>query len=293
MIAGTIAVFVAISVFACFWRIGQYRNWFRLPSHRTDCFEFSGNHRTIIVRVEPDGIQLPDGLHLDGRTVLLQTTVQASLLGHMFDPFVEIRDAQRIHRQYFERGAAGQRYINLSPLFQHVDSGPFLRAGLRGRWLQWKLEGLLLVFDPPPIDAAAVMVLAPHPDDAELAGFGMYADRQSWVATITAGEKATANLPVGIPARARAGWAASLRVWDSLSVPQMGRVPPDRCVNFVYPDGALESMYREPTRPHVLACEEYLPRSTLRSKNDMPEFQQAFACKVGQPMVRYPACRVW
>jgi putative endopeptidase len=27
--------------------------------------------------------------------------------------------------------------------------------------------------------------------------------------------------------------------------------------------------------------------------SNMPEFQQAFACKVGQPMVRYPACRVW
>jgi putative endopeptidase len=26
---------------------------------------------------------------------------------------------------------------------------------------------------------------------------------------------------------------------------------------------------------------------------NMPEFQQAFSCKVGQPMVRYPACRVW
>jgi endothelin-converting enzyme/putative endopeptidase len=26
---------------------------------------------------------------------------------------------------------------------------------------------------------------------------------------------------------------------------------------------------------------------------NMPEFAQAFACKVGQPMVRYPACRVW
>ena len=26
---------------------------------------------------------------------------------------------------------------------------------------------------------------------------------------------------------------------------------------------------------------------------NMPEFQQAFACKVGQPMVREPACRVW
>jgi len=27
--------------------------------------------------------------------------------------------------------------------------------------------------------------------------------------------------------------------------------------------------------------------------SNMPEFQQAFACTAGQPMVRYPACRVW
>jgi len=27
--------------------------------------------------------------------------------------------------------------------------------------------------------------------------------------------------------------------------------------------------------------------------SNMPEFQQAFACKAGQPMVRGPACRVW
>jgi len=27
--------------------------------------------------------------------------------------------------------------------------------------------------------------------------------------------------------------------------------------------------------------------------SNMPEFREAFACKVGQPMVREPACRVW
>ncbi|MBZ5602968.1 MAG: M13 family metallopeptidase [Acidobacteriia bacterium] len=27
--------------------------------------------------------------------------------------------------------------------------------------------------------------------------------------------------------------------------------------------------------------------------SNMPEFQKAFACKIGQPMFRYPACRVW
>jgi predicted metalloendopeptidase len=27
--------------------------------------------------------------------------------------------------------------------------------------------------------------------------------------------------------------------------------------------------------------------------SNMPEFQRAFACRVNQPMVRAPACRVW
>jgi len=27
--------------------------------------------------------------------------------------------------------------------------------------------------------------------------------------------------------------------------------------------------------------------------SNMPEFQKAFACRQGQAMVRYPACRVW
>ena len=27
--------------------------------------------------------------------------------------------------------------------------------------------------------------------------------------------------------------------------------------------------------------------------SNMPEFRESFACKVGQPMVREPACRVW
>jgi len=274
MIAGTVAALVAIATFASCWRFAQYRNRCRLPSHRADCCRVGGNHRSIVVRVEPDGIHLPDGLDLRGRTVLLQMTVQTSLLGHMFDPFIEMQELQQVHRQYFERGASGQRYVNLSPLFQHVRCGSVLRAGLHGRWMRWKSEGLLLVFDPPLIDPAAIVVLAPHPDDADLAGFGMYANRQSWVATITAGEKATANLPAGIPSNARARWAASLRVWDSLTVPQMGEVPAARCVNLVYPDGALESMYKDPTRPHALACEEYLPRSTLRSRNDLTAFQE-------------------
>ena len=45
---------------------------------------------------------------------------------------------------------------------------------------------------------------------------------------------------------------------------------------------------RAQTDPHSPG--EYRVNGVL---SNMPEFQKAFACKTGQPMVRFPACRVW
>ena len=42
------------------------------------------------------------------------------------------------------------------------------------------------------------------------------------------------------------------------------------------------------TNPHALS--EFRVNGVV---SNMPEFQKAFACRIGQPMVRYPACRVW
>ena len=51
-----------------------------------------------------------------------------------------------------------------------------------------------------------------------------------------------------------------------------------------------------PERARVLAQVD--PHSPAENRvngvvSNMPEFQKAFSCKAGQPMVRYPACRVW
>jgi len=91
-------------------------------------FEFSGNHRTIIVRVEQmvfNCLTVP----LDDADGAIANDGQASRCSPLFDPFVEIRACKRIHRQYFERGAAGTTIYHLSPCFSTMDSGPFLRAG--------------------------------------------------------------------------------------------------------------------------------------------------------------------
>jgi LmbE family N-acetylglucosaminyl deacetylase len=274
-----LAFLVAMSLLAmglaggCFWRLLRYRLWFRLPPRRDDCLEFRGSYRSVAVRLSAQGFDLPPELAVAGRTVLLRMTVAASWLGRLFDPFIEFEGGGQVCRQYLERGVSGQRYLNLSALFNGQDSCQ--RVQLRGSWLGWQPSAALLVFDSPPGENMTVLVLAPHPDDAEIAAFGMYAFRKSWVVTMTAGEQGSWIVPERIAATEHSRWAALLRVSDSLTVPQLGEVPPERLINLACPDGALESMFREPSRVFPLACEAQLSRAQLRAKNGSAEFQHS------------------
>jgi putative endopeptidase len=56
------------------------------------------------------------------------------------------------------------------------------------------------------------------------------------------------------------------------------------CENITEESARLQAQ----TNPHALS--EFRVNGVV---SNMPEFQKAFSCKVGQPMVRYPACRVW
>jgi putative endopeptidase len=50
----------------------------------------------------------------------------------------------------------------------------------------------------------------------------------------------------------------------------------------------------EAARNQVMSNPHSLPRFRVnRPVSNMPEFQKAFSCKAGQPMVHAPACRVW
>jgi LmbE family N-acetylglucosaminyl deacetylase len=86
----------------------------------------------------------------------------------------------------------------------------------------------------------------------------MYASRPSWVVTLTAGDRGRADPDV--------------RVWDSLRVPQLGRVPAEQCLNLAYPDGRLRDMYLHQDRVFQLACEQRLPRRDLRARNRASDF---------------------
>jgi putative endopeptidase len=50
----------------------------------------------------------------------------------------------------------------------------------------------------------------------------------------------------------------------------------------------------EMARNQITTDPHSLPQFRVNNvESNMPEFQQAFGCKTGQPMVRANACRVW
>jgi LmbE family N-acetylglucosaminyl deacetylase len=95
-----------------------------------------------------------------------------------------------------------------------------------------------------------VLVLAPHPDDAEIAAFGLLSARPSWVVTVTLGDAGPNLYGAYLPGDAAAyAEKARLRVWDSLRIPQLADPPPVFTANLGYFDGTLSRMRESPDQP--------------------------------------------
>ena len=109
------------------------------------------------------------------------------LAGRLFEPAVEIRAGDFCDIQYFERGVQGARFLNISRLLDSKAAGE--RVHLNGHRLTWEVERPRLHICREKVTADdRVLVVAPHPDDAEIAAFGLYADTRATVVTLTAGD---------------------------------------------------------------------------------------------------------
>ena len=105
--------------------------------------------------------------------------------------------------------------------------------------------------------------MAPHPDDAEIAAFGLYAGRNATIVTVTSGNAGDANYATEFPDPAQQYlFKGFLRAVDSVTVPWQGGIPPDRAYNLGYFDARLRTMREK--RAETVA-EMYGPNRTLPS----------------------------
>jgi LmbE family N-acetylglucosaminyl deacetylase len=248
---------IAVVLFACAfsWRARIYRRWCGLEAARDDEMRFLDPAQQYTL-CETGGFDAPA---IGECTALLRVQVRPTLLGRLANPWLEFSRGTQRWRQYLERAASGARCIDVTPALRSFGAGrvTISSRGLRTRAVE------LTTFEAPAC-VAPLLVLAPHPDDAEIAAFGLYSSHSAWVATVTAGDAG--------------GCAPSLverRVMDSLSAPARAGVPRERCINLAFPDGALSSMARAPAAPHSLNCESSVSRTRLRALNAHEAFRAA------------------
>lgn len=200
------------------------------------CYDFPGDSLVLPARIE-QGVLRIEGNCAGCETLFLEFRLRASWLGRWLDPYVQVGN----DRQDFERGVAGRRYLNLS--------GQSL-GGLRVCPRFCRIEGELRLHGlrNPDYSQQALMIIAPHADDAELAAFGLYS-RASEVSivTLTQGEIEAQPLQrLGLDAEQAARLKGRLRTWDSLAVPLWGGVAQDRCVQLGYYCLQLAAMAEQP-----------------------------------------------
>jgi hypothetical protein len=172
------------------------------------------------------------------------------------DPWVEVSVGEFRVQQYFDSNAVGVRWLNLSGLREQLAGGAEVIIRTHAVTLEAETATLRL-FDNHVDLQQRILVVAAHPDDAEIAAFGLYADRQASVVTVTAGNAGDMNYRANVsdPAEHYA-LKGYLRAVDSVTVPWQGNIPPERTANLGYFDGQLDAMYLAPkkTFPEVYSA---------------------------------------
>lgn len=210
-----------------------------------DPYVFAAAERSSVIRLSrtDDGVRFTwPGVKPPWDTALLAVRSW----GAERDPWVEVSVGGQSIQQYLDANAAGVRWLNLSGLRDRLADGA--EVSIRTHAVTLAAEtAQLRVFDNQLDLQQRILVIAPHPDDAEIAAFGLYADRQASVVTVTAGNAGDMNYRANVSDPAEHySLKGYLRAVDSVTIPWQGNIPPERTANLGYFDGRLDAMYLAP-----------------------------------------------
>jgi LmbE family N-acetylglucosaminyl deacetylase len=248
-IAITAVSLLSLLVILFVWEYQRRRGFYWYDVQQDYEFNFAGDSVTKLpVEISSDGFVCPK---VDGEwdTALLRISVSSGVSALWFEPSVAIQSESNNAKshQYFERGARGVRYLNLGSLLgEERCAGNHVR--MEGRYLSWERQtGELILFRNVAASAKRILVIAPHPDDAEIAAFGLYAFRDAFIVTITAGNYVNGSYKhIYSDLVKQDSLIGLLRTWDSIVVPMWGGIPPARSVNLGYFTQTLERMHSTP-----------------------------------------------
>ncbi|EPC04111.1 hypothetical protein L861_02030 [Litchfieldella anticariensis FP35 = DSM 16096] len=218
------------------------------------------------LNVEP----MPQALDAERYSWLLCVEYRAN--GRWGQPSVTLseRNSERF-TQYLEAGQQGKRWLNLTGI-QGLDE-----LKLDTKRCRLGQQAVLQGFRVPSLDDGPLLIVAPHPDDAELAAFGLYRhySSQTWIVTLSAGERQKRldrqylpNLDNDLAsATHRKGW---IRAWNSATTPMLAGISAERLVMLGYFNDTLSKLLEKPQQRICSAANADITPATFRSWNRRP-----------------------
>ncbi|KLT72756.1 N-acetylglucosaminylphosphatidylinositol deacetylase [Neisseria arctica] len=202
------------------------------------------------VQLKNGTLELPANLN-EGDTVIAKIRVKSSLSGYWKLPVITVESSKGQWQHPVEHGGRGIRYLNLSHTFSETDKCIKLIAQ-RLAFSNQEIE--LSVYPARQLEGKKILVIAPHADDAELSAYGLYEThaQNSFIVTLTASEGGSFHYPNLYnrtqPEEAEAQYLQKgrMRVWNSLTVPLLAKVPSEQILQLGFFDGTLEEMYQHP-----------------------------------------------
>ena len=191
------------------------------------------NNKLTELKIENNTLDLS---HIDSvyDTLFLKISLQPSLLSYIFEPYFLIDE----EKHYFEYGAKGTRYVNVSRL-----AGK--KVHIKNFYIRYLKTDISLYGYKNNIDPdKKILILAPHADDAEIAAFGLYKSAKNvTIVTLTLGENGVCKYCDLYPSKLEAAIKkAEMRSFDALTTGILGNVDMSRSLMLGYPGGSLKKM---------------------------------------------------
>lgn len=224
-------VFIALYVFNYIWSVRTHYNY-----DVTANYGYQNFGDTVIYT------QITDGkifVNVDDKwdSGLLKINIKATNKGKFFNPKVKTGTETHV----LERGAQGIRFLNISNHLQ-----------LNNHEIQLEFEYCkladvaceLILFNNQSLQNKKILVVSPHPDDAEIAAWGLYSNHESFIVTVTAGDFGPKNYDEIVDNDSiHYLLKGRLRFWNSITVPLLAGVEQKNIVNLSYSDLTLKDMF--------------------------------------------------
>jgi LmbE family N-acetylglucosaminyl deacetylase len=250
------------------------------PANRSDRYQFAAGRSTehpVTLERTPHGVRFTWPASAAGHDTALLGVRSA---GAEAPSRIEIVAGEQRLAQHLDSAALGLRWLNVSDV--RAPGGTVVELRTQGITLEPGPATLRTFANGLKLDRP-LLILAPHPDDAEIAAFGLYADRPHvTIVTVTSGNAGDFNYRAEVSDPARHYLLKGyLRAVDSVTVPWQGRIPPDRAYNLGYFDARLRTMR---AAPDTVVPELYGPNT------DLAPYRRA---NVGQLLPNGPRTSTW